>query len=81
MDIGELFHNKDLLTASNWAAVFFIAIHLICEFGHYIHEFISRRKDTKKLSDNHGLLQNLVTRIEKIEETMHNKKCPLKRED
>lgn len=69
------------LAYSNLIAVFFIAIHLICEFGHYIHEFLSRRKDAKKLSDNHGMLQDLVSRVEKIEVTMSTKKCPLKKED
>jgi len=81
MDIVELFYNKDLLTASNWAAVLFITIHFMCELGHYIYEFVSRRKDTKKLDVNNDLLQNLVNRIEKIEVTISNKKCPLKQED
>lgn len=80
MDIVELFYNKDLLTASNWAAVLFITIHFVCELGHYIYEFVSRRKDTRKLDVNNELLHGLANRVEKMEEVMANKKCPLKGE-
>ena len=77
----EPFLGDKFLACSNLLAVIFIAIHLVCEFGHYIHEFISSRKDAKKLDNNNELLHNLVQRIERIEQTMSTKKCPLKDED
>lgn len=77
----DVVEGSKTLTVTNIILAVCIIFHLICEFGHYIHEFISRRKDTRKLSDNNGLLQNLISRVEKIEETISNKKCPLKKEE
>jgi len=75
--LGERF-----LAFSNLLAVVFITIHLTCEFGHYIHEFVSRRKDAKKLTANNRLLTEMMTRIEKIEKTQEARgghSCPLKK--
>jgi len=70
------------LAFSNLLAVIFITIHLTCEFVHYIHEFVSHKKDGKKLTANNKLLTDMMVRIEKIEQTQQarcSQQCPLKK--
>jgi len=69
------------LTVTNVVLAFCIIFHMLCEFGHYIHEFISRKRDGNKLDSNNKLLLDLAERVEKIEQTMSTKRCPLKDED
>lgn len=76
-ELVEVLLGERFLAFSNLLAVFFIAIHLTCEFAHYIHEFISSRKDAKRLDTNNGLLENLVVRVETLESTINNRKCHL----
>lgn len=69
------------LTITNCVLAVCIIVHLICEFGHYIHEYLSRKKDTKKLTANNELLHDMKVRIEKIEKTQEERgrhNCPLK---
>lgn len=81
MGLIEVIGGAETLTVTNVILCVCIIFHLVCEFCHYIHEYLSRKKDAQKLSDNHGLLQNLVSRVENIETTISSKKCPLKKDD
>lgn len=79
--LSELILNKELLTISNFVLASCIVFHLICEFTHYIHEFLSRRKDAKKLTKSNELLTDVLARVEQIEKVQAengNGSCPLK---
>ena len=73
MLLGERF-----LAFTNFILAFCIIFHLVCEFSHYAYDYLSRKKDTMKLDLNNELLQDLVSRVQKMEETIGNKKCPLR---
>lgn len=75
MCLGDKF-----LAFTNFILAFCIIFHLICEFSHYLYDYFSRKRDTKKLDLHNDLLQSLILRVEKMEKVMSNKKCPLKEE-
>ena len=77
----EIIGGTKTLTATNVILAVCIIFHMVCEFGHYIHEYISRKRDGNKLESNNKLLLDLAKRVEKIEQTMSTKRCPLKEED
>jgi len=66
------------LTVTNVILSVCIIFHLCCEFAHYIHEFVSRRKQGQELKANAALLKELKELIERIEAQNGNgckKKC------
>jgi hypothetical protein len=72
-NLYELLGGSKVLTVTNIILSVCIIFHLICEFTHYIHEFISRRRDSKKLIDNNQLLCAIKKLIEE-----RGRECPLK---
>lgn len=50
----------EALTITNIILSFFIFIHLCCEFFHYIHEFLSSKKNEIKLKDLLKLVKELI---------------------
>lgn len=76
-----ILNHEKLLTFSNFVLASCIVFHLICEFTHYIHEFISRRKDGKKLTKSNELLEDVLERVENLEKVHAENMdsiCPLK---
>lgn len=64
----ELITNQEILTISNLILAFFICFHIVCEFAHYIHEYVSRKNDNELLSEVNERLKIL-----KLE--MDQRKC------
>lgn len=65
--VNFLLEKKELLTVGNFVLAFCIIFHLFCEFAHYVHEFICRRRDAERFKDNNRILLSIFERIEKIE--------------
>lgn len=59
-----LLEKKELLTASNLVLAFCIVFHLFCEFAHYIHEFVCRKRDAEQGRINNKILLKILERIE-----------------
>lgn len=76
-EILDLIGGEKTLTITNLILATCIIFHLACEFLHYIYSFIASRRGAKKLDISNGLLQSLVERVEKLENTVDNRKCHL----
>jgi len=76
-ELLEFLGGTKTLTITNLILSVCIVFHLCCEFAHYIHEFISRRKESKLFKTNNKLLTEMSARIEAIEKTQKERgKCP-----
>lgn len=75
-EIFGIVFGKDTLTITNIILSMCIVFHLICEFSHYILEFIGGRKKSRLLND-------LLSRVSKLEEVIesNSNKCPFKKKE
>lgn len=80
-EIYELVSGSKALTVTNVILAFCIIFHLFCEFVHYIHEFISRRRQGKELKANGAVLKELKELVERIEKTQNSCSQRKERED
>lgn len=58
---------QQYLPITNIVLAFCIVFHLACEFFHYIHSFLSSRRDGKKISVSNELLFELIERVKYLE--------------
>ncbi len=67
--IIDLIARPETLNVTNAILTVCIIFHLICEFTHYIHEFLSHRKERNQVKENVILLKKMMGRIKEIEKT------------
>jgi len=66
-DLIKLILGEKFLAFTNFILAFCILFHLICEFAHYIHEYVSKKNSDRKLEKNNKLLERLLGRVSKLE--------------
>lgn len=85
--IIDIITKPETLTITNVVLAVCILFHLFCEFAHYIHEFLSHRKERKQSKANGELLKevkvllvdakDVLEKISKVQEQRaKNCKCP-----
>lgn len=66
-ELMEMLLGERFLAFTNFILAFCIVFHICLEFAHYTHEFLSRKKDAKKLNHNNELLQDVLSKIDKLQ--------------